>query len=301
LLVVLAWLTGVAGCAVLDRNTPGWTSYTSPDADHDLKLHYRIKGQGSPVLLIHGFGASSYSWRHIVDPLSQHHRVVTVDLKGFGDSPMPRDDMYSVYDQARLVRNFILDQDLQDIQIVGHSFGGGVALATSIYLMESHPGLQTGLVLIDSIAYPQELPGFIELLATPVLGPAIVYLVPNSTQVRSLLEDVYFDDSLITVEAVEHYAESLRRENAKYALLTTAKQVLPADIDRFSSQYMNIDIPALIIWGKDDEIIPLAVGERLHNDLPDSRMVVLQSTGHAPQEERPSLVLPYLVDFLGDE
>lgn len=298
-LIVLTCLGGIHGCAVLDRDTPAWRTYSNPDSDQRLALNYRIEGEGDPVLLIHGFGASSYSWRFVEGPLSEHHRVYTLDLKGFGDSPKPRDDMYSVYDQARLVRNFILEQGLQDVQIVGHSFGGGVALVTSIYLMETHPGLQRSLVLIDSIAYQQQLPGFIELLATPVLGPVLTYLVPNRTQVRSLLEEVYFDDSLITNDAIDYYAGILAGDNAKYAVITAAQQILPPDLDAFSAEYVRIELPALIIWSRDDTIVPLAIGERLHADLANSRLVVLQGVGHAPQEEKPSLVLPYLLEFLG--
>ena len=250
------------------------------------------------MLLIHGFGASSYSWRHIIAPLAQKYRVITIDLKGFGESPKPRDDLYSVYEQARLVRNFILENDLQNVRIIGHSYGGGVALVTSIYLAASHPNLQNSLVLIDSIAYPQDLPDFVEVLATPVLGPLLIYTIPNAIQVKSLLKKVYFNDALIPQSAIDHYAGNLDKPNAKYATLTTARQMLPIDLQQFSNNYSSLTIPTLIIWSKDDEIVPLEIGERLHADLPNSRMVVIKDVGHAVQEEKPSLLLPHLQQFL---
>jgi len=133
-------------------------------------------------------------------------RVIMLDLKGFGDSPKPRDDAYSVYEQARLVRNFILENDLKHLHVIGHSYGGGVALVTSVYLSASNPGLQKSLVLIDSMAYPQELPSFIKILATPVLGPLVTYGLPDAFQVKNLLQKVYFDDALIPQDAIDHYA-----------------------------------------------------------------------------------------------
>lgn len=297
-LALLLAVVTLSGCAVMDKNIPGWAQYRNPDKTPELQLAFQSTGTGDPVILIHGFGASSYSWRHIVEPLAQKNRVITIDLKGFGDSPKPRDNAYSVYEQARLVRNFILENNLKNFYLIGQSYGGGVALAASIYLSASNPGLQKGLVLIDSIAYPQELPGFVKILATPVLGPLLTYALPNAFQVRNLLQKVYFNDDLIPQEAVDHYAANLAKPDAKYALLTTVRQILPADLQEFSENYASLTIPALIIWSREDEIVPLAVGKRLHENLPNSRLVIMSDVGHAVQEEKPSLLLPHLRQFL---
>ncbi|MFZ1850804.1 MAG: alpha/beta hydrolase [Nitrosomonas sp.] len=297
LLLLLAVLI-VSGCAVMDKSIPGWTQYRNQDKAHELQLAFQSVGTGEPVLLIHGFGASRYSWRHIIEPLAQKNRIITIDLKGFGDSPKPRDDAYSVYEQARLIRNFILKNDLKNLHIIGHSYGGGVALAVSIYLRTSNPGLQKSLVLIDNVAYPQELPGFVRILATPVLGPLLTYAVPNTFQVKNLLQKVYFNDELIPQEAIDHYAAELGKPDAKYALLTSARQMLPTDLQEFSENYPSLTIPTLIIWSEEDEIVPLAVGKRLHDNLPNSKLVIMSGVGHAVQEEKPSLLLPHLRNFL---
>ncbi|NBQ68158.1 MAG: alpha/beta hydrolase [Nitrosomonadaceae bacterium] len=297
LVLLLAVLTS-GGCAVMDKNIPGWAQYQNLDKTNALELASRSTGTGEPVLLIHGFGASSYSWRHVIEPLAQKNRVITIDLKGFGDSPKPRDDAYSVYEQARLVRNFILENNLKNLHIIGHSYGGGVALAVSIYLSASNPGLQKSLVLIDSVAYPQELPGFVKILATPVLGPLITYAVPNTFQVKNLLKIVYLNDDLIPQEAIDHYAADLGKPDAKYALLTSVRQMLPTDLQQFSENYASLTIPTLIVWSREDEIVPLAVGKRLHENIPDSKLVIMSGVGHAVQEEKPSLLLPHLRSFL---
>ncbi len=292
---------GLSGCAVMDKDIPGWSQYRNSGTISELQLTSKSYGEGDPVLLIHGFGASSYSWRHIIEPLAQKYRVITIDLKGFGESPKPRDNAYSVYEQARLVRNFILENDLKNFHIIGHSYGGGVALATSIFLVSSHPNLQRSLVLIDSIAYPQELPGFVKILATPVLGPLVIYAIPNSIQVKSLLKKVYFNDAMIPQSAIDHYAKNLSKPNAKYATLASVRQMLPEDLQQFSENYASLTLPTLIIWSSNDEIVPLAIGERLHENLPNSKLIVLSDVGHAVQEEEPSLVLPYLQEFLDAE
>jgi pimeloyl-ACP methyl ester carboxylesterase len=289
----------LSGCAVMDRDLQPWPEFQQDAAQRPvIALSFESYGTGSPILLIHGFGASSYSWRHLVAPLAQQHRVITLDLKGSGASPKPHDDQYSVYEQARLVRDFIVANQLDDVQIVGHSFGGAVAIATSLLLAQDDPGRQKSLVLIDSMAYPQKLPYFINVLATPVLGPLAIRLVPNTMQVRQLLKLVYFNDTLITDADIDYYADMLARPDAKYALLQTARQIQPPDLDEFSGRYATLTLPTLILWSRDDEIIPLALGERLHAEIANSRLLVFSEVGHAVHEEAPQLMLPILQDFL---
>ena len=81
-LTLLLVVITVSGCAVMDKNIPGWTQYRSPDKTHELQLAFQSAGAGEPVLLIHGFGASSYSWRHVIEPLAQKNRVIAIDLTG---------------------------------------------------------------------------------------------------------------------------------------------------------------------------------------------------------------------------
>lgn len=153
-------------------------------------------------------------------------------------------------------------------------------------------------MLIDSIAYPQELPGFVKILATPVLGPLVIHAIPNAVQVKSLLKKVYFNDAAIPQSTIDHYAGNLAKPNAKYATLTTVRQMLPADLQQFSENYSSLLLPALIIWSRDDEIVPLTIGERLHENLPNSKLIIFNEVGHAVQEEAPSRLLPHLQQFL---
>lgn len=300
--LLLAMCVLLASCAVLDRNRPGYASHAPGMAvDSGLSLHYESHGHGKPVVLIHGLGINSHTWRHLVAPLSQHHRVITLDLKGHGMSPKPDDEMYSLYDQAGLVSRFIIEHDLRNVTLVGHSYGGGVALASAVYLNRTDPDRLERLVLIDSIAYEQSLPMFVRLLATPVLGPLLIQLVPETRQIRSIMELTYYDDRLIESETVEQYAQSLRSPGAKSALLSTARQILPADLEAFAQLYRELGVDTLILWGKEDEIVPLGIGQRLAFDLPNTTFEVLAETGHAPQEERPEETLRLIEGFLPDQ
>jgi len=109
-------LLSVAGpSANATEGMPGFARLGPPNAP--VKLFYEEKGQGSPVLLIHGFGASTYTWRRIAPALAETHRVIAVDLKGFGQSDKPFDERYSIVDQAELLKQLIAENDLQDIPV----------------------------------------------------------------------------------------------------------------------------------------------------------------------------------------
>ena len=92
----------------------------------------KMRARAPPLLLIHGFGASTYTWRHIAPELARTHRVIAVDLKGFGQSDKPFDSRYSVFDQAELLAELIEEKDLHNLTLVGHSFGGGIALMLAL-------------------------------------------------------------------------------------------------------------------------------------------------------------------------
>ena len=130
------------------------------------------------TLLRSAFGASTCTWRHIAPELVKKHRVIAVDLKGFGQSDKPFDEHYSARDQAELLTQLIEEQDLRNLTLIGHSFGGGVALLLALQEDERLKGRIAKLVLLDTIAYPQEIPTFFQMLNMPVVSQIGVRMVP---------------------------------------------------------------------------------------------------------------------------
>jgi pimeloyl-ACP methyl ester carboxylesterase len=261
-------------------------------------LHVQETGQGAPLVAVHGFGASTYTWREVLDVLAESHRVYAVDLKGSGRAPKPRDGRYSIRDQAALILELVAERKLTGLTLVGHSFGGGVALATALELLRTSPGTLTSLVLFASPAYRQPLPLFIRALRVPWLGALGQHLLPTSFQVRTVLRLAYHDDALIGDDVVAAYAEPLEMPGGRYALRQTARQIIPPDIDALAARYPSINVPTLLIWGRHDAIVPLWVGEKLHQAIPGSRLLVVDDAGHLPHEETPDQVRPSLREFL---
>ena len=264
-----------------------------------VNLYYQEQGKGPPVLLLHGFGASTFTWRHVIPELAQTHRVIAVDLKGFGQSDKPFDERYSVLDQAELLAQLIEDKDLRDLTIVGHSFGGGVALRLALDANDRLGGRIVRLVLLDSIAYPQQIPVFFRLLDMPLVSQVGVRMVPPSVQTRVALQIAYHDDSKIDPEQVEIYAAPLKTAAGKHAIVQSARQIVPEDIDTLPERYKTITLPTLILWCDHDRIVPLDVGLKLRRTLPNSTLRLVEGCGHMPQEEQPETTLTLLQGFIG--
>lgn len=263
-----------------------------------VKINYYEAGQGPPIILLHGFGGCGYSWRFLAPALAAEHRVFTIDLKGYGLSDKPEDGNYAVRDQADIVAAFIRSQDLHDLVMMGHSIGGAVTLMTYLKVRQDQPERITRLVLIDSAGYPQKLPWFIWLAQAPGLGSVGGKLVSPRLAASLVLKKCYYDDAKITEEQIDTYAYYGSLPGAREAVVQTAKQIIPADIDALIAQYKTISVPVLIIWGEADEVVPLAVGKKFKRDIPDSQLVILPKCGHMPPEEEPGETRQAIMDFL---
>jgi pimeloyl-ACP methyl ester carboxylesterase len=263
-----------------------------------LKINYYVAGQGPPIILVHGFGGCAYSWRFLAPVLARDHRVYTIDLKGFGLSAKPADGKYAISDQADMVAAFIRSKDLHHLVIMGHSMGGGVTLVTYLKVRNDKPARVKSLVLIDSAGYPQKMPWFIWLPQTPVLGAA-TKLVPPRVATAEVLRKCYYDKAKITQEQIDTYAYYGSLPGAREAVVQTAKQIEPADMGALVAQYRTISVPVLIIWGAEDQVVPLSLGKRFKRDIPNSQLVIIPQCGHMPPEEQPGKTTRAIEAFLG--
>lgn len=249
-------------------------------------------------VLLHGYGGSSFSWRTWAPALARIGHVVLVDMKGFGSAPKPDDGSYSPHDHADLIHRLILQRDLRRVTLVGHSLGGGVALLTALSLLDDETGRLHRMVIVAGAAYRQRLPPFVALARHRRLSTALMRFFGARRVVRFVLRTIVHRPQDVTRGQVEGYAEPLSTPEARGALIATALQIQPFDLDATTRRYPEIDVPALLLWGRHDRVVPLAVGESLGRALPQGRLVVLEECGHLPAEELPVESLKVLEAFL---
>jgi pimeloyl-ACP methyl ester carboxylesterase len=266
-----------------------------------IRIHYLSGGSGPRTLLfLHGFAASHTTWEDIA-PLfpSDRFRLILMDMKGFGLSSKPRDGAYSIEEQARIVRAFISGKGLGSVTIIGHSLGGGVALRACLQaLEEKRPFPIESLVLMDCAAYPQRLPKFFRRLKMPVIGPLMIRIIPARIMVQRTVEKVFHDRSAITSERFERYIRYFRGRGLAYTMRASVKCLHTDEYAHVGEEYRRIPVPALIIWGENDIVVKPMIGQRLHEDLPGSRLEIIEGCGHNPHEERPAETYAAMERFL---
>ncbi|HSR43104.1 MAG TPA: alpha/beta hydrolase, partial [Longimicrobiales bacterium] len=211
-----------------------------------------------------------------------------------------RDGRYGPRDHADAVLRLIEQRDLRRVTLVGHSLGGGIALLAALDLLDRDPGRLHSLVLIEAAAVPQDLPPFVRMARLPGIGSLLLRLLPSRTLIRWVLRTVVHDPSTVTPEQVRGYAAPLASADVRYGIVETARRILPDGVERIVERYGQIRVPTLLLWGRNDPVIPLRLGRRLHELLPRSRLVILEECGHVPQDERPGLSLDAVLSFLAD-
>ncbi|HIC54107.1 MAG TPA: alpha/beta hydrolase [Gemmatimonadetes bacterium] len=252
------------------------------------------------MLMIHGYGASAFSWRYWAPRLAQRAHVVLVDLKGSGAAPKPDDGEYRPEDQAELLHRLVVQRDLRRLTIVGHSLGGGIALLLALRLQDEDEGRLSRLVLVASAAYEQRLPPFVGLARFRWLGVALFRLFGARLVIEKVLRSIMYDPRAVSAEQVEGYAAPLDDAPARRALIDSALNLVPEEIDALNARFSELAVPALILWGRHDRVVPLWVGERLCEALPKATLHVFEACGHLPAEEIPEESLARLTAFLDE-
>jgi len=250
---------------------------------------------GGTVLFLHGFGISSYTWRHIAPAIAASHRVVCLDMKGFGASDKPDDAAYTAYDQAVLVAAFMEARDTREATVVGCSFGGHAAL--ELFGLLTGTGRIGRLVLIGG-AVPGQRLSFAARVGM-MLPPRAALAVIGPGVLKMLMRFVFYDASRIAPEDLAEYGGSLRSPEARRVLLRAAPMIFaPGPNGPVSERLGAIDVPVLLIWGANDGLIPVENARRLAARIPGARLVVLPQCGHVPQEERPRETADAIAAFL---
>lgn len=256
-------------------------------------VHIEQAGRGEPLVLIHGFGASTYSWRKVMPRLAESFRVVALDLNGFGYTQRPRTfESYTREGQADLILKVLDALGLDSAHLMGHSYGGGLTL----WIASRHPERVRSMVLVDSSAptYANDRRSRAASLK-PLTSIFLRSVVLRPGSVRKALLRSFHDDSLVTPELVREYYDRIRIEGVieAYHGLTA-----PAPASTGRVELDKIDVPALVVWGAEDVVVPVHLGRDAAQRLPRGEFALMEKTGHIPMEERPEELLRIVLPFL---
>ncbi len=255
--------------------------------------HYIEKGEGEPVILIHGFLYDSYMWNKNIDVLADRFKVYAVDLWGFGYSTRdPMDYGYQLYTDQLL--KFMDALDIQKASLIGQSMGGG----TSIFFSVNHRDRVNKLILVDPAGMPNPLPLLGKITNLPKVGEFLLGMKSDFYRKMVLSTTFIHDKGVITESYFENVTRFQKIKGTTEILLKILRKQffhsLPDEIHRLG----EMDVPILIIFGRQDKAVPLERGKEMHNILRGSRLEIFENAGHCPHDEQSQKFNQLAVDFL---
>jgi pimeloyl-ACP methyl ester carboxylesterase len=245
------------------------------------RIHYYEGGSGAPVVLVHGLGSRAEDWSNLMPQLKQAgFHVYVIDLLGYGRSARPADATYSIPEEAQYVEDFIAERGLEKVNLIGWSMGGWVSMRVAL----DKPERIGRLVLCDSAGIRFE-PIFTMFDLEPTTIPAVqrLYrmLMPRPAEVPDFLA-----------------RDMVRKfKQLNWVVDRSARSMFRGD-DLLDGKLGGLEMPTLIIWGKQDHLIPLATAVSVHQQIPQSVLEIYDGCGHLAPGQCASRIGPRLVDFL---
>jgi pimeloyl-ACP methyl ester carboxylesterase len=294
--LVAVFLLGTTGCLSFHQGplpgAPEAAAYADVEGAHVRYVDVGPK-DAPPVVLVHGFASSLETWAAVTPVVSQKHRVLAMDLKGFGWTDRPDGD-YSPAAEAKLVLALMDARGIKEAAVVGHSWGSSVVLAMAL----TAPERVKKIALYDAWVYEEQIPAFFVWARAGGLGETLFALFYGERP-GDRMEHAFFDkERYVTEDLVDAVDRALDRPGTKAAALAATRG---QRFDLWQDRYRTIRAPALLLWGRDDEVTTLPFGERLARDLPDARLVVYPRCGHFPMIEAAVPSTNDLERFLDDE
>lgn len=244
-----------------------------------LKTNYKIAGQGPEILILHGWNGSSDSWRKVIEILSKDFLVICPDFPGFGKSQIPN-EAWDLKNYTYWLLNFVNFLKLNSFFLLGHSFGGRVAIKFSIF----YPERVKKLILVSSAGIRPKLGLKGKLIfSLAKFGNLIFNLKPLNRFKEKVQKFFYFFFSQTD------YAK------AKGVMKETMKRIVEEDLFPFLSQ---INSKTLLIWGQKDKLVPLKYAFFFREKIKNSQLKILPKIGHSPHLEAPEKLAKVIFNFL---
>lgn len=264
-----------------------------------VRLAYRDRGDGDPVVFVHGTPSYSYEWRHVVPAVeAAGHRVITYDLLGYGASERPLDRDTSVAAQTDVLVRLLDELGLENPSLITHDIGGAIGQRIAVL----HPARARRLMLIDTVSYDswpsatwQEIirTRLDHYAATPaqefddLLTRQLTMTVADAANMAGDNLRAFLAPHRSAVGRVSFFEHQVRHYNSTYTQELT---------DRLG----EMTLPVRILWGQEDRWQPTSYAERLAADIPHAELVVVQGAGHFLMEDDPARVTQEVLDFLAD-
>ena len=257
-----------------------------------MNVHYRDEGEGQTIVLLHGTGASLHTWDEWTNELKKTFRVIRLDLPAYGLTGPHPEKKYSLSDYSSFLNSFVESLDIDNFILSGNSLGGAIAW----YYASEYPNKVELLSLLDPGGLynkEKQSPLVFRLARAPGINKILRYVTPRFF-IKNTLKEVYFDKTKLTDKKIDTYRDLILRENNRESFINRSNSE-PVD---YTIRLKLITCPTQIIWGNEDEWIPVENAKFFSKSIQNTRVDIMQETGHLPMEERPYESLELLLNFI---
>jgi pimeloyl-ACP methyl ester carboxylesterase len=258
-----------------------------------IKTHVLSGGQGEPVVFLHGLGASSYCWRHLLPVFARTNAVYAPDFPGYGRSGKPWEFDFTFQGYARWLGNFLDALGLERAALVGSSMGGAISLCLAL----DHPERVSRLVLIGAPVYLDNIPKMLWAMRQPIVGRILEPLLGRWT-VRVVAPTAFHDRKFVTEDLIDEYSIALSTPEGRRAAAETLRRCLSPELPDMIRRYPELKPPVLFIRGDHDGVVDDVSAEMFCRAVADGRRLRIPRCGHVPQEEKPETVRSAIAEFL---
>lgn len=258
-------------------------------------LAYHRQGAGEPVLLVHGVTTYSFIWRRIIPLLSHSYDVIAVDLLGCGESDKPLDVDYSLKNHAALLKTFATQLDLAKFHFVGHDVGGGIGQIFAV----AHPELLLDLTLINTVAYDFWPVQPIIAMRTPIIRQLAIATLDLGVLKLIVKRAVYHKDR-VTPALMEYFWQPMKTPQGRKAFLHLVKCLNNRHLLEIEDDLRRLAVPLLIIRGEADVYLSAEIAQKLHREIPASKLVSVATGGHFIQEDEPEQAANAMTQFFNE-
>jgi pimeloyl-ACP methyl ester carboxylesterase len=262
---------------------------------NNVQIYYEYFDHENPnakvIVLVHGFLSSTISFRQLLPFVMKEYKVIALDLPGFGQSEKSKSFIYKLSNYGQLIIDFLDKLNIQNVILIGHSMGGQICM----HAAKKAPSRIEKLILLGCCSYVKRASR--SLIACSYL-PLFTWGMRSWIQkkdVKQNLLSVLHDSKLVTQELIDGYSKPITEAAFIHSLIRLLRH---REGDMTSEELGEITQPVLMIWGKEDRVIPVKTGYRLKRDLPNAELIVYEKCGHLVMEEKPKEIAEEIMRFI---
>jgi len=263
----------------------------------DKKVHYVEKGDGKPIILIHGFLYHTVMWKKNIDALAEKFKVYAIDLWGWGYSERLKKMEYSFELYGNQVTGFMDALNIERATLAGQSMGGSI----SVYVAAHFPERVDRLILVDPAVIPYPMTTTGKIYQLPFVGE-FLNAIPGDALMKNNIKTVWFyDENKVTEEYTKEVLQPFCIKGSYAGAMYILRNVIKAPyVEKEANLLAKMNKPTLIIHGREDKAIPLNKSETLNDLWKGSKLVIFEKAGHTPHEEYPERFNKLAIDFLSE-